>query len=386
VWRYTAGMASIQPRGGRWQIRVKHKLLPNPFFHTFDTEQQARDYAAQLEALLARGIVPQELLERPGKVHDPLVIELIRDYSKTQPVAPSDAEVLDVLLAETAGLRMSGVTFQWADDYVRRLKHDPAKHLAPSTIRKRVGSLARVIDWHLRRSTPVDGRVPSNPLRLLPKGYSAYSEQDKAVVVPVRDQARDRRLLPAEDARIRQALAGVKRDDRERALVIDPALELLYTLIVDTGLRLSEAYKLRADQIDLVANVIRVEGSKGHRGVIKPRVVPLKKPLRPLLAAWCRGRVGLLFPFWDGSPEGMRKTSGRLSQRFRVLFDYARVPDFSEHDLRHEACCRWIELRQPGGGWIFSEVEVCRIMGWGDMRMMLRYASLRGEDLSARLG
>lgn len=365
---------------------MPHKLLPRPFFHTFDTEQEARDYAAQLEALLARGIVPQELLERPGKVNDPLVIELIREYSKTQPVAPSDAEVLDVLLVETAGLRMSGVTFQWADDYVRHLKHDPKKHLAPSTIRKRVGSLARVIDWHLRRITAPGGHMPANPLRLLPTGYSAYSEQDKAKVEPVRDQARDRRLLPAEDARVRQALAGVKREDRERALVPDPALELLYSLIVDTGLRLSEAYKLRTDQIDLVSNVIRVEGSKGHRGVIKPRVVPLKKHLRPLLALWCRGRVGLLFPYWDGSTEGMRQASGRLSQRFRVLFDYAQVPAFTELDLRHEACCRWIELRQPGGGWIFSEVEICRIMGWSDMRMMLRYASLRGEDLSARLG
>jgi len=379
-------MASIQPRGSKWQIRIKHKLLPIPFFHTFETETEARTYAAQLEALLERGIVPQELLERPGKVNDPLVIELIRDYTKTQPVAPSDAEVLGVLLTETAGLRMSGVTFQWADEYVRHLKHDPKKHLAPSTIRKRVGSLARVIDWHLRRVTAPGGHMPANPLRLLPKGYSTYSEQDKATVEPVHDETRDRRLLPAEDARVRQALAGVKRDDRERALVPDPAFELLYSIIVDTGLRLSEAYKLRVDQIDLVANVIRVEGSKGHRGVIKPRVVPLKKHLRQPLADWCKDRVGRLFAFWDGTPEGRRLASGRLSQRFLVLFDYAQVPDFSEHDLRHEACCRWIELRQPGGGWIFSEVEVCRIMGWSDMRMMLRYASLRGEDLSARLG
>lgn len=377
-------MASIQKRGAKWQIRVAHRLLPTPFFHTFDVEQVARDYAAQLEALLERGIVPQEMLLKKADVNDPLLIEVLRDYSKTQPVAPSDSQVLDVLMAEIAGLRVSGVTYQWADDYVRRLKVNA--QLAPSTIRKRVGSLARVLDWHLRINTPLDGRVPSNPLRLLPRGYSAYSDQDAAAAPVKRDVHRDRRLLPAEDARIRQALAGVKREDRERALVVDPALELLYSLIVDTGLRLREAYRLRVDQVDLTAWVLRVEGSKGHRGAIKPRVVPLKRELRPRLQAWCTGRVGLLFPFWDGSPEGLSAVSSRLSQRFRVLFDYANVPEVTEHDLRHEACCRWVELRQPAGGWVFSDVEICRIMGWTDMRMMLRYASLRGEDLAARLG
>jgi integrase len=74
-----------------------------------------------------------------------------------------------------------------------------------------------------------------------------------------------------------------------------------------------------------------------------------------------------------------------LSQRFATLFDYAGVPDCTEHDLRHEATCRWVTLRDASGHWVFSETEVCKILGWSDTRMMLRYASLRGEDLSARL-
>lgn len=57
----------------------------------------------------------------------------------------------------------------------------------------------------------------------------------------------------------------------------------------------------------------------------------------------------------------------------------------TEHDLRHEATCRWMQMRQPGGGWVFSDVEICRIMGWTSTDMMLTYASLRGEDLAARL-
>lgn len=375
---------NVQQRGKRFQLRIKHALLHKPFFFTFDTEAEASTYGAQLESVLSRGIVPSELLAAPArKADDPLVIEVIRAYSRAAHVAPSDNEVLDVLVRETPGLRVSGVTFAWCDAYVQRLKR--INNLAPGTIRKRVGSLARVIDWHIRQMTVPGAQPMPNALRLLPRGYSAYTPDDVAAgAKPKRDEVRNRRLAPDECQRILQALAGHKRTDRERALQHDLAFTLLFDLIVDTGLRLFEAYRLRVASIDFAQGVINVDGSKGHHGVIKQRVVPLKPALREKLRAWCDGRVGLVFPFWDGSPKDKYLASGRLTARFAVLFDYAEVPDFREHDLRHEATCRWVELRNATG-WVFSEIEICRIMGWSDTRMMLRYASLRGSDLASRL-
>jgi integrase len=380
---------SVQARGNRHQLRVKHRLLPRAFFFTFDTEVEARTYGEQLEALLARGVVPAELLaSAPKGGADPLLVEVVRAYCKAAPLTDSDDALLGSMLDEIAGVRMAGVTFAWADGYVRRLKR---RQLAPSTIRKRVGVLGRVIDWHLRMSTPA-GQVPlANALRLLPPGYSVYSRieaaelEAKGVDIP-RDVERDRRLLPAEEARVRAALAGTKREDRERALAVDPELVMLFDLVLETGLRLREAYTLRVDQFDLARGVLAVEGTKGHRGVIKPRQVPLKPALVAKLQAYLRGRVGRIFSFWDGTPADLKPTTSRLSSRFRALFDYAQLPDFTEHDLRHEATCRWVELRsRDGRGWAFSDIEVCRIMGWRDPKMMLRYASLRAEDLAARL-
>lgn len=49
-----------------------------------------------------------------------------------------------------------------------------------------------------------------------------------------------------------------------------------------------------------------------------------------------------------------------------------------------EARCRWMTLKVDRGS-IFNEIEICKIMGWTDTKMMLRYASLRGEDLADRL-
>ena len=385
---------SVQPRaGGRYQLRATHRLLPRAFFATFDTETEARAYGAQLRALLDRGIVPAGLIEpaAAARAADPLLVELVRNYCKAAQVTNSDDALLGLMLDEVAGVRVSQVTAIWADGYVAGLK--VKRNLAPSSIRKRIGVLARVIDWHIRHASAAGGPPQANALRMLPRGYSAYGRADVEALQAVdstatakHDSPRRRRLPPDDEAAVRQALAGIKREDRERALQVDPALVMFFDLIIDTGMRLREAYRLRVDQVDLQRRIIHVEGSKGARGAIKPRTTPIKPALWDKLRQYLAGRVGLVFPFWDGRPETLRATTNRLSARFAALFSYAKVNDFTEHDLRHEATCRWFELRRPGGGWVFSDIEICRIMGWSDPKMALVYASLRGEDLAARLG
>jgi integrase len=380
---------NVQARpGGRHQLRVRHALLPRPFFFTFATPEEANTYGAQLWALLSQGVVPSDLVAPQTSAPTPLLVEVIRAFTKAAPITTSDEALLGTMLEELVGVRVGGVTFAWADGYVQKLK---ARQLAPGTIRKRVGALARVIDWHLRRATPAGQLPPANTLRMLPVGYSVYTRaeaaalQAKDVDVP-RDVERDRRYMPGEEARVLAALQGQKRPDRERALQLDADFLLLYLLIVHTGMRLLEAYRLRSDQVDLQRSVINVEGSKGHRGKIKPRVVPIVPALDAPLARHLQRRPpGLLFRFWNGTPEDLRPCTNRLSARFAKLFDYAGVTDMTEHDLRHEATCRWVLMRRPSGSWAFSDIEICRIMGWKDPRLMVRYASLRGEDLSARL-
>lgn len=367
---------NITQRGDKFQLLVKNRLLPKPFYFTFPTHSAATDYGAQLERLLAHGIVPQELAVAAAAPTD-RVVDVIDAYRLAAPVAPTDLEVLDVISKEVVGARVANLTYKWVQEYVRRLKVE--KRLAPGTIRKRVEALGRVLAWHLNERA--DGAA-ANPFRLLPKGYSTYSGEDSRLAGVVRkDAPRTMRLSSAAEARVRWALAGGKRDDRERAWPADPAMTLLFNLILDTGLRLKEAYTLRWDQIDIRRGVIMVEGSKGHRGASKPRTVPLKAGLRSMLP----GGSGLVFPFWGGTQEDVKRTSGRLSGRFSNLFGYCGLPDLTEHDLRHEACCRWFELRDAAGRWVFSDVEICRIMGWSDYSMILTYASLRGEDLASRL-
>ena len=83
---------------------------------------------------------------------DPLVVEVVRAYMREAPLTDSDDALLGVMLSELAGVRVSGITYRWADALVASLK--AKRRLAPGSIRKRVGALARVMDWHLRRATP----------------------------------------------------------------------------------------------------------------------------------------------------------------------------------------------------------------------------------------
>lgn len=378
---------SIQERNGRYQLRVKSKLLPGGlFFHTFDTAEEAESYGATLRKLLRAGVVPATITEKSKRSDDPLLLEVVREYSKKVSITESDEKLLDVVINDVPGLRMSGVTTRWVDDYVQARKL--VDNNAPGTIRKKVGVLARVVDWHLRLVTPKDKPIPVNPLRTLPRGYAVYNKDDAKALkegqVLKRDVARDRRLTDEECEEIRAVLAGLPRK-KGKTLEARPDVLMLFNLIVDTGLRLLEAYSLRADQLELDRGFIRVDGSKGHNGMIKPRTVPLKKDLREQLMNYSKGKTALLFPFWDGTKAGKKIATRDLVQIFKRVFSYAGVEDLKEHDLRHKACCRWVTMPGRNSGWMFSETEIAKIMGWSNLSMMLRYASLRGDDLAQRL-
>lgn len=392
-------MAVVRRRGGKFELRVKSKLLPRMFTATFDDEEVANAYGAQLEALLARGVVPQELLAPRSTVGVPTLGALIRNYLNTQPASALDVDVLELLFDQVGAVRVTDVTYRWCEEWLRQLK--VRDNLAPGTIRKRVGALARMLDWHFRRTAEAGGVALANPLRLLPRGYASYTEHDRTALelaaaagqikAPKRDQERDRRLAPDEDARIVAALSGEKRPDRERALQLPhgPALLELYQLIVATGLRLREAYRLRARDVALELRTIRVVQSKTDAA----RDVPITREIYPMLerrvadALAAGGPAAGIFPWWTGSddPVELKRITSYLSRAFARAFVYAGCEDLTEHDLRHEATCRWMLMRDGQGQWLFRDAEVMRITGHKDPRMFQRYVSLRGSDLAARL-
>jgi len=405
-------MASVRKTPtGNWELTIRHQTILGKgvrIFFTFDTEEDAKIEGQKIEEAFAEGAIPRVIrlkLESMGQGRsrqapktkgDESLGIIIRSWIENGGIARTDLPVLTLLRADdlVASKRISEFSYPCAEDWVKSMKID--RNYAPGTIRKRIGSLSRCIDWWLRRHPFVNAK---NSLQLLPKGSASYSQKDALEVAKTggrakKDVARDRRFRSGEIERIRDALSGVKRKDRERALSLTDrsAFTMLFWLILCTGMRLREAYRIERGWIDLHRAVINIRSSKQWHGEIKTRDVPIQPALMELMRDYMEtvgdGRDALIFPFINGeqTEENLDRTTNRLSRRFASLFSYADCPGMTEHDLRHEATCLWYELRDAAGGWLFRESEIMTIMGWEPgSPMPARYASFRAEDLAQRM-
>lgn len=347
-------MASKRQRGESWEFIVKRAgLLEKPLYLTFASEGEGDRYCANLEALLDRGIVPDEC-RVPQRV---LTIQnLIDQYQDAIALPRKDKEVLRVVGKLVGNVPLAAVNANWSDDWITLMKRQ--HQWAPDTIRSRVGALARCLDWGSRKSL----YTLQNPLRTLREGYATYTDADASFVTPKRDIERSRRLEPGEYERIVAVIGGLDWDDAADLL-------LLFKLAVETAMRLSEMYTLTPDQVNLSARAVFLEKTKNGDS----RSVPLSSVAVGLL----QGFKG--FP-WFAQFKGHRKnTTNYLSKRFHDIFDMAHCDDLRFHDLRHTAVSLMFERTS------LSVEEIMKISGHRTHRMMMRYLSLRPTNLADKL-
>lgn len=342
-------MATIRRRpSGAFEVVIRSKLLHRPYYATLDSEGEAREYAARLEAMLASGMVPPELLDGAGRA---TVGELVGRYRRGARVSSHDLEVLGRLPDSVLGFDADKLTVPWALAWVVALQDGG---IAPGTIRKKVGALARCLDWCV-----LAGFVAANPLRSLPRNYAAYPSEHGA---RREDVERDRRLAPGEEDAVRAVLAG------------RPEWDLLFTLALETAMRMRELFTLDWRQVDLDRRTVFLDKTKNG----DKRQVPLSSVAVARLAALHKDS-GLLFPWWDGRAESLRNTTCRISHQWARIARDAGCDDLHFHDLRHEATCRLFERTT------MTDVMISRITGHRSLSMLRRYASLRGSDLAVGL-
>lgn len=349
-------MASKRQRGNSWEFTVKRSgVLGKPLTLTFGNEAEGDAYCARLEALLDRGIVPDDYQPRRRTL---TIDDLTREYERAVVVPKKDGEMLSAIRKAHGAYPVESITAAWVDDWISEMKR--INHHAPATIHAKVGALARCCDWAIRKKLAV---LPDRPLRTLRHGYAAYTAADAAFVTPRVDVERDRRLEGDEEARIVAAIEGLPDADRGELL-------LLFRLALETAMRLSELYTTTPDQVDLQARAIFLMKTKNGDS----RSVPLSSVAVQLL----QGFAG--FP-WLARHKGNRKlTTNYLSKKFiREVFDIAGCDDLHFHDLRHEATSRLFERTQ------LSVEETMKITGHRSHRMMMRYLKLRPTQLAAKL-
>jgi len=383
-------MSTVVMRGKKYEFIIKRKnILIKPYTIRFDDKDEGQAWCDHLESLLDAGIVPEFLQKHIGR-HTQSPIQTLRDliveYKIKVHIKDEDVDLLNRASSRSGDLSLSDINYNWAENWVAELKR--IYNLAPSTVRKYVGAVARCLDWAIRKDL-----IRVNPLRVLPKGYSRYTEQDKKESGGIKvDVERNRRLGEDEEKAVYKVFSGCKPQDRERPLQLKykAALICIFELAINSAMRLSEMYTISLHQVDLNKKTIYLEKTKNG----DKRQVPLTSDAITSVNTYLyqvsqsdksmRGfnhEGGLLFPWWDGqqTKQSLKKTTAKLSKQFKSIFDHAGLHDFLFHDLRHEATCRFYQRTK------LSDVQISNITGHRDPKMLKRYANLRGSELAAEL-
>jgi len=144
-------------------------------------------------------------------------------------------------------------------------------------------------------------------------------------------------------------------------------------LILDTGLRISEALNLRLDDVDADNLILKMFG-KGQ----KERLVPFSPELRKRLYRFekLKAQKGVGGDFILGGFSGARWEKRNSSASLYLLQAKLGLPKFGWHRLRHTFATNY--LRHGG-----DIVRLSMVLGHTQITTTQRYLHLLTEDLSA---
>jgi integrase len=378
-------------KSGNWEFIVKNnKVLAKPLYLTFDTEKEGDVYCAQLEALLNKGYIPQEFRKTYGITR---IRDLIREYCSSAEMTESDRKLLNVMVERLGGQNVDDINIVWAESWVDSMKIK--YNLAPSTIRHHVGALARCFDWGMSRE--VFG-LESNPLRKLGNKYSFYGKRDMAVIDATpglryrANTSRRRRFNAGEEDKVRKVLNREVLVPGQSILKLpyQTALVLMFDMATETAMRMREIFTLEVGQVDLKLKTIHLYKTKNGDTREVPMSSVIIKKVEKYIEAISLGDPtmedfdfdgGRLFPWWNGShkSQDLNRVTVNLSKQFARVFQKAEVGDFHFHDIRHEATSRLFEKTD------LDSVEIAKITGHKDPRMLMVYTNLRGSNLAEKL-
>lgn len=223
------------------------------------------------------------------------------------------------------------------------------RQAAPRTINRKLAALSRFCKWAVREDLAHGDATADVPGVSLPR---------------LRPQA----LAPREVHRLRRALAE-EGDPRDQALV---------TVLLETGLRVSELLALRRSDVEIRPRSGSLTVRRGKRG--HARRVPLVSEARKALDAYIQDLPGSGngAALWVGqrgpltSPSGVNRILDKYAQR-------AGIEDLHPHKLRHTFAMRYLEAH-PG-----DLRGLAAILGHSNLNTVMIYTVPSEADLLRRM-
>ncbi len=258
----------------------------------------------------------------------------------------------------------SPTTIQTYSGVLRR----PLPFDLPGTAREVKTYLAQRRDEVSVNSTVVELRA----LRCFSRWHAAeYGSDDELAALRFPTQTRPTAGRIARDEDVSRLLGQLQRSPAE--MIANARDVAIVELLVATGARRSEIVRIRTEDVDYEAGLIRITDTKSKR----ERFVPLPDDVARSLKRWERQRAKHEFA---DEPElflGERGplTPNGLGQRLETLSKrYGIVPKLMPHQFRRALAHRWVER----GG---ADDSLQQIGGWADSKMVSHY---RREFVASR--
>ena len=326
-------MATYRKRLGKWQVQVRRKGQPavsRSFTHKLDADAWVRD----MERAAARGELADILNPRVDKSVGQLLKRYRDEVTDKKLGFGPETHVINAMLRQAfCEMPMSEASPAAFSKY----RDERLKSVMGVTVKRALGILQHAFDiahdewgWD----------VPSNPIKSIRK--------------PASGKARDRRLMPGEEARLLAEVGKCK----------NPWILPCVSLAIETAMRRSELLRMTWNDIAWEKRTLLIPLTKNG----DPRTIPLTDNVLRLLKRLPRSLDGYVIPI---STTCLRMAWDRALRR-------ANINDLRFHDLRHEAITRFFE-------WGLTIPEVALISGHRDYRMLARYTHLRPEDVGRKL-
>ncbi|MEX3840305.1 site-specific integrase [Paraburkholderia sp. BR10882] len=356
-------MASIIKRGDKWQARVIRKGFP-PQSKSFDSKAEAQTWSTEVEAAMQAGSFAANKADLATTLG-----QLIDRYLDSDPnlhVRPNGPLVTKNTLYLKYRLlnlkeRLGAYTVETLTPQVlSKYRDERLKLVSPGTLLREISILESVFkrarrDWDMNLPNPFGKFIK-------PKYFSE----------------RDRILTQAELERLWVALKS--RDElwepRKAKNNINPHLLPLAKLALETAMRRSEMLELTWDRVDTERRVAYLTKTKNG----KPRTVPLSTAAIAILQEVKAAREKMPLDGFEAESNRVFPISYRVvDQAWVRAVKRAKIKDFRFHDLRHMAITNMSKK-------IPNVIELSRISGHSNLKMLARYYSTRPEDLALKLG
>lgn len=360
-------MASIREKGPyQWAVQIRRKGWPNQTA-TFRTKKDAQAWARKIESEMDRGQFVDQNAGRQTTLGD-LIRVYMKDVTDHRPSAESrtaERARLERFLRDEKDLcayAVANLTPEHFEAYRDRRLRQPVsrgktppknpKTISPSTVRRELTLLKRVIDYRKRR------------LGLL---INPVNTED--VKRPAVNDERDVRLSPDQITRLLEVC------EQMRSEWLRPLVELGF----ETGARRGSLLRLDWKDVDFENRTAILRGVKNSRNPEKvtDHAIGLTPCAVELLKAWQAANMqkggddtenDRVFPI---TPNALRLAFNRAR-------DKAGMPHFRFHDTRHERTSSLFEA-----GW--SMVQVMAQTGHKDPKSVKRYANLTPTYLADEL-